>query len=106
MAMPLAACSSSSDSSSAPADTGSDDAAATGEVTEVALKVWTPQEDQSADYGNWLGEMEKNFEAAHPEYKITWTNEVCQEGDIGDKVTRTQQTLLMYICLLTTRLVS
>ena len=88
MAMPLAACSSSSDSSSAPADTGSDDAAATGEVTEVALKVWTPQEDQSADYGNWLGEMEKNFEAAHPEYKITWTNEVCQEGDIGDKVTQ------------------
>lgn len=86
MAMPLAACSSSSSDSSTGDASG--DAAASGETQEVTLKVWTPQEDQSDDYGNWLGEMEKNFEAAHPEYKITWTNEVCQEGDIGDKVTQ------------------
>lgn len=88
MAMPLAACSSSSDNSGSDSSNTGSDAAANGETTEVTLKVWTSQEDQSADYGNWLGEMEKNFESAHPEYKITWTNEVCQEGDIGDKVTQ------------------
>lgn len=82
MVLPLAACSNSDSGSS-----GSG-AAKDGEVTDVTLKVWTPQEDQSEDYGNWLGKMEKNFEEAHPEYNITWTNEVCQEGDIGDKVTQ------------------
>ena len=81
MVLPLAACSNSDSNSGS-------GAAKDGEVTDVTLKVWTPQEDQSDDYGNWLGKMEKNFEEAHPEYNMTWTNEVCQEGDIGDKVTQ------------------
>lgn len=80
MVLPMAACSSDSSNSST--------ASGSGDVTDVTLKVWTPQEDQSEDYGNWLGKMEENFEKAHPEYNITWTNEVCQEGDIGDKVTQ------------------
>lgn len=87
MVLPLAACSSSGSSAGSDDSKAEGDAPA-GETTEVTLKVWTPQEDQSDDYGNWLGQMEKNFEEAHPEYKITWTNEVCQEGDIGDKVTQ------------------
>lgn len=85
MVLPLAACGSDSGSSGSSSSSGSSDS---GEVTKVTLKVWTPQEDQVAEYGNWLGKMESNFEAAHPEYDITWTNEVCQEGDIGDKVTQ------------------
>ncbi len=79
MALSLAACS----SSEKPADsTGGD----TGETQDVTLTVWSPQDDQADDYGNWLGKMQENFAAAHPEYNITWKNEVCQEGDVGDKV--------------------
>ena len=80
MALSLAACS----GADKPAEnTGGDTA---GETQDVTLTVWAPQEDQADDYGNWLGKMEENFAAAHPEYNITWKNEVCQEGDVGDKV--------------------
>lgn len=80
MTMPMAACSSSDNSGTTSTTTDS------GEVTEVTLKVWTPREDQVDDYGNWLGKMEASFEEAHPEYKITWVNEVVQEGDAGDTI--------------------
>ena len=52
----------------------------------LEIKVWTPSEDQNAD-ANWLEKMEKAFEAAHPEYKISWVNESCSEGDAGGTVT-------------------
>ncbi len=93
MVLPLAACGSSDSGSTTTDETKTDETktATADNPTEVKLKVWTPAEDQSKDYGNWLGEMEKKFEEAHPEYKITWTNEVCQEGDIGDKVTQDPQ---------------
>lgn len=55
-------------------------------VKEFTLRVWTPAEDQNAD-NNWLEKMEKAFEAAHPEYKITWVNESCSEGDAVTNVT-------------------
>lgn len=55
-------------------------------VTEVTLKVWAPSEDQ-AEGNSWLAAMEEAFAAAHPEYKITWVNEVCSEGDAGGLVT-------------------
>ena len=52
-----------------------------GEKAEtITLKVWAPQEDQ-VDENSWLIQVEKKFEAAHPEYKITWDNGVCAEGD-------------------------
>ena len=47
---------------------------------EITLKVWAPQEDQ-VDENSWLIQVEKKFEEAHPEYKITWDNGVCAEGD-------------------------
>ena len=47
---------------------------------EITLKVWAPQEDQ-VDENSWLNVMLKKFEAAHPEYKITWELGVCSEGD-------------------------
>ena len=56
------------------------------EVKEITLKVWAPQEDQ-VDENSWLIQVQKQFEAAHPEYKITWDNGVCPEGDAATMVT-------------------
>ena len=53
---------------------------------EITLKVWAPQEDQ-VDENSWLNVMLKKFEAAHPEYKITWELGVCSEADAQSKVT-------------------
>ena len=59
---------------------------ATAEPEAITLKVWAPQEDQ-VDENSWLIQVQKNFEAAHPEYKITWDNGVCPEGDAKTMVT-------------------
>ena len=53
---------------------------------KIALTVWAPQEDQ-VDENSWLWVMLKKFEEAHPEYEITWTVQVCSEGDAATKVT-------------------
>ena len=55
-------------------------------VKEVTLSVWTPANDQFDD-NNWLAQMQASFEQAHPEYKITWENGICHEGDAGRYVT-------------------
>ena len=60
--------------------------AAEAEVEEITLKVWAPQEDQ-VDESSWLIQVQKAFEEAHPEYKITWDNGVCPEGDAATMVT-------------------
>ena len=52
----------------------------------VTLKVWTSLEDQG-DTNSWLLQMQRKFEAAHPEYIITWDNGVCPEGDAATMVT-------------------
>jgi len=59
--------------------------AGTGDAEAITLKVWAPQEDQ-VDDSSWLNQMLKKFEAAHPEYKITWEKGVCGEGDAGNTV--------------------
>ena len=61
--------------------------AAADDVTEVTLKVWAPQEDQ-ANADSWLQQMEAKFEEAHPEYKMTWINEVCGEDKAKDEVSK------------------
>jgi arabinogalactan oligomer/maltooligosaccharide transport system substrate-binding protein len=66
-------------SSNDPTDSGNT------EVTDVTQKVWGPAEDQ-AEGNSWLLSVEEAFEAAHPEYNITWVNEVCNEGDAGSMV--------------------
>lgn len=53
---------------------------------EFTIRVWAPTEDL-AEGNSWLEAVEKNFEAAHPEYKITWVNEVMNEGDASGAVT-------------------
>jgi arabinogalactan oligomer/maltooligosaccharide transport system substrate-binding protein len=50
--------------------------------TPITLKVWAPWEDQMEDR-NWLVRMENQFQQEHPQYSITWINEICNEGDAG-----------------------
>lgn len=79
LSLALAACG----DSSAEGEGGASQAQ--GEVTDVKLTVWAPQEDQ-VDDSSWLPKMQAAFEEAHPEYNITWTNEVVSEGDAMTKV--------------------
>ena len=53
--------------------------------TNVTLTVWVPSEDLYG-YDTWILQMEESFEKAHPEYNITWVNDVCYEGDAGGAV--------------------
>ena len=75
--------------------------AAADDVTELTLKVWAPQEDQ-ANADSWLQQMEAKFEEAHPEYKITWINEVCGEDKAKDEVSKDPLPPLMSTCSPTT----
>ena len=79
MVLSLAACGTTKPNTSDPASNNGD------EVTDVTLKVWGPAEDQ-AEGNSWLLSVEEAFAAAHPEYNITWVNEVCNEGDAGSMV--------------------
>lgn len=81
MVMSLAACGTSETGTQGGDTTG----AGSTEPKEYAIKVWTPAEDQT-EGNNWLVKMEEAFAAAHPEYKITWTNESMSEGDAAGTV--------------------
>ncbi|RSX51318.1 ABC transporter substrate-binding protein [Bifidobacterium goeldii] len=76
MLLPLAACGSQNNASEGGSASGTE---------AVTLKVWAPQEDQDGD-NSWLSQVEANFEKAHPEYKITWKNDVVSEGDASKTV--------------------
>lgn len=52
------------------------------EPKEVSISVWMPQADQE-EGNNWLEDMEKRFQAAHPEYRITWNNAVKEMTDLS-----------------------
>ena len=92
MALGLIACGEAAPAATEPAATepaATEPAAtepATTEPEAITLKVWAPQEDQ-VDENSWLIQVEKKFEEAHPEYKITWDNGVCPEGDAKTMVT-------------------
>ena len=77
----MAACSSSGGTGGATSAPPATNAA----PTDVTLTVWAPQEDQ-ADSSSWLPKEEAAFEAAHPEYKVTWKNSVVSEGDAATTV--------------------
>lgn len=51
---------------------------------DVEMKVWTPQEDQNA---GWIQKMCDQFNAAHPEWNITFTYETCGEDQAATNVT-------------------
>ncbi|MBW3092092.1 ABC transporter substrate-binding protein [Bifidobacterium sp. 82T10] len=82
MLLPLAACGSDT------ASNGGSSSTTTG-TTEVTLSVWSPQEDQAKGKDgsdSWLAQVEKKFEEAHPDYKITWKNDVVSEADASKTV--------------------
>lgn len=75
--------------SNASTESGSADAAqgaASGEVQDIALKVWCPQ--NQVDSGI-MEQQQAAFAQEHPEYNITWTTEIvgedkCQESVLKD----------------------
>ena len=84
MVLSLAACGPATPNTD-PTGNNTDPTGDEPEVTDVTLKVWGPAEDQT-EGNSWLLSVEEAFEAAHPEYNITWVNEVCNEGDAGSMV--------------------
>ena len=83
MVMSMAACATSGNEGTTPAGSNP----TPEKPQEITLKVWGPQEDQ-VDENGWLWKRLKAFEAAHPEYKITWELGVCSEGDAATMVTK------------------
>ncbi len=80
MAFSLAACG-SGDSTKSNSDSGSG-----SDVKDVSLLVWSPSEDQSADYGEWLQTMCKQFNEEHKEWNITFTYGVGSEADVDGMI--------------------
>ena len=62
--------------------------AGTGEPEAISLKVWGPQAELGENNDGWLPQMCEAFDEAHPEWDITFTYEVCGEGDAGTNVTK------------------
>ena len=83
-ALGLAACGEDKGTAASVASSAST-AASSVAVKDVALKVWGPQEDQ-ADDASWLPTTCKQFQTEHPEWNITFTYEVCPEGDAAKNV--------------------
>lgn len=82
----LAGCGSSAPAqqTEAPAAPAANETAAPAENVEpmaVALKVWSPSEDQNPDMGAWLNTMCEKFNEEHPEWDITFEYGVCTESD-------------------------
>lgn len=70
-------------SSDSGAGAGSADNGGSTEVTDVALKVWCPQ--NQVDTGV-MAEQQAAFAAAHPEWNITWTTEIVGEDNAKTEV--------------------
>lgn len=86
----LAGCSSESDSSNKASDSGASN--------EATLTVWGPQEDQDGADG-WLQSVQKEFEKAHPDYKITWKNSVVSAADAGKTVNQDPSAAADVLCI-------
>ncbi len=73
-----------------PAENSGGDTTGAGDAApqDIALKVWGPQNEIGENKDGWLPKMCEAFDEAHPEWNITWTYEVCGEGDAGTKVTQ------------------
>ena len=89
MALSLVACGGGNTDETKAPEAGNNETQAPAENNEpeaITLKVWAPQEDQ-VDSSSWLLQVQEQFKAAHPEYKITFDNGVCPEGDAATMVT-------------------
>lgn len=56
---------------------------ADGQAEKMTLVVWGSQEDQLNE-DSWLQEMERAFQKEHPEYDITWKNQVVSSVDASN----------------------
>lgn len=84
----LAGCGGDTSNATASSDgdtqqTTSGDGQATGEVTDVSLKVWCPQ--NQVDTGI-MEQQQKAFAAEHPEWNITWTTEIVGEDKAAENI--------------------
>ena len=87
LALSMTACG----GSQAPADNqgSADTKGAEGETTAAAeeeeitcdMLVWSPAEDQSEEFGNWLQTQCEAFAAEHPNWHITFSYGICPEGE-------------------------
>ena len=59
--------------------------AGSGDITDVALKVWVPQNQLDSGI---ITEQQEAFAAAHPEWNITWTTEVVGEDVAKENILR------------------
>lgn len=59
-----------------------------GEEEKISceLLVWTPSEDQSEEYGNWIQTQCEAFNEAHPNWDITFSYGVAAEGEVAKLV--------------------
>lgn len=62
---------------------GSTEQNTSGEVTDVSIKVWCPQ--NQVDTGI-MEDQQKQFAAEHPEWNITWTTEIVGEDKCKDEL--------------------
>ena len=82
LSMALTACGGGNNGGGSDGGSGDGGSADGGsEAVEATVTVWGPQEDQSADNGNWLQTQCEAFAAAHPEWTLTFKYGVCSEGD-------------------------
>ena len=68
--------------------TGCGSDSADGVAESVRLMVWSPQNDQSKDSGEWLQTMCNNFAEEHPEWDITFVYGVADEASAAGQVSR------------------
>lgn len=81
LVLSMAACGSKpAEETQAPA--GETNAAAEEEIT-CEMLVWSPSEDQSPDYGNWLQTQCDAFAAEHPNWHITFNYGVSSEAEVA-----------------------
>lgn len=66
--------------------TGCGNDSAEGGTENVRLMVWSPQNDQSKDNGEWLQTMCNNFAEEHPEWNITFVYGVADEASAAGQV--------------------
>ena len=59
---------------------GAGSAGPNSDQERMTLMVWASQEDQLNE-NSWLQTMERQFEQDHPEYRITWKNQVVASAD-------------------------
>ena len=89
MVLGLAACGGTETTTTTGAAGGNQTTGAgTAEPEAISLKVWGPQAELGENNDGWLPQMCEAFDEAHPEWDITFTYEVCGEGDAGTNVTK------------------